>query len=362
VGSTIEIPEVPFLGSKKAGKDMHDLVLYYPEGHEGHFSTGHPERPERVEAIRRSLIRAGRWDQFPHVKPLNLAESVIHAIHTPAYLKYLEDMSRQSGWFDSDTYTTPASWQLANLAAGGGAAVASAVWTGSAKRGFALTRPPGHHATSNRAMGFCLLNNVALAAEHLLAQEGAQRLAIVDLDLHHGNGTQDIFYQRGDVMYLSTHQSPHYPGSGGLNETGAGPGAGMNVNLPLPAFSGDEAFRTLMQACILPLLDRSRPDMLLISVGFDVHWRDPLGQLMLSTAAFGEILAHLCQWADQNCNGKIAVLLEGGYDLDAAGSCGLATVEALLGEQWQDDLGPSPYRETLEWQRTLEMAKRIWEL
>jgi acetoin utilization deacetylase AcuC-like enzyme len=341
---------------------MHDLVLYYPEGHENHFAPGHPERPERVEAIRRSLIRAGKWDQFPQVKPLNLAENVIHAIHTPAYLKYLQDMSRQSGWFDSDTYTRPASWQLAKLAAGGGAAVSSAVWTGYARRGFALTRPPGHHATANRAMGFCLLNNIALAAEHLLAQEGAQRLAIVDLDLHHGNGTQDIFYQRGDVMYISTHQSPLYPGSGSLTETGKGSGAGANVNLPLPPFSGDEAFRTLMQACILPILDRSHPDMLLISVGFDIHWRDPLGQLLVSTTVYGEMLANLCQWADKNCNGKLVVFLEGGYDLDAAGSCGLATVDALTGEDREDDLGLAPSEETLEWHRTLEMARQIWEL
>ncbi len=341
---------------------MDELVLYYPEGHEDHFAAGHPERPERVESIRRKLTKAGMWEKFPQVKPISLAEDVIHGIHTPLYLKKLEDMSRQSGWFDSDTYTKPASWKLANLAAGGGAATASAVWNGGAKRGFALTRPPGHHATSNRAMGFCLLNNVALAAEYLLSQEGAQRLAIVDLDLHHGNGTQDIFYQRGDVLYISTHQSPLYPGTGSLNETGKGMGAGMNVNLPLPPYSGDEAFRAVMHQCILPMLDRNRPEILLISVGFDVHWRDPLGQLLLSTQVYGEILGHICQWADQNCSGKVAIFLEGGYDLDAAASCGLATIDALLGQSGSDDLGPAPYAEILDWQQTLEQARQIWEL
>jgi acetoin utilization deacetylase AcuC-like enzyme len=341
---------------------MDEIVLFYPEGHEEHFTNGHPERPERVETIRQHLTRAGMWDKLPRLKPLSLTDTVIKAVHTPAYLKNLEDTCLQSGWFDSDTYTKPASWKLANLAAGGGAAVASAVWKGQARRGFALTRPPGHHATSNRAMGFCLLNNVAIAAQHLLSQEGAQRLAIVDLDLHHGNGTQDIFYKRGDVLYLSTHQSPLYPGTGGLMETGTGPGAGRNVNLPFPPFSGDEAFRTGMQECILPLLDRNHPEMLLISVGFDVHWRDPLGNLLLSTAVYAELMGHLSRWADQNCDGKIAVFLEGGYDLDAAGSCGQATIEALLGQSGEDDLGPAPYAETRDWIRILQKARQIWDL
>jgi acetoin utilization deacetylase AcuC-like enzyme len=287
---------------------------------------------------------------------------VLHAIHTPDYLSTLEMMCWRGGWFDADTYTTPASWKLAHQAAGGGAAVAVAVWNGQARRGFALTRPPGHHATSQRAMGFCLMNNVALAAGYLLAEENARKLAIVDLDLHHGNGTQDIFYRRGEVFYLSTHQSPLYPGTGSQNETGAGPGAGTNVNLPLPPYSGDEAFQTAMQSCILPLLDRYQPEMLLVSIGFDVHWRDPLGQLLLSTQVYGELISQLVHWADQNCDGRISVFLEGGYDLEAAGSCGLATVQALLGQPWEDQLGPAPYSETKDWQDTLKQARQLWNL
>ncbi len=341
---------------------MEDLALYYPIGHEAHFAIGHPERPERVETIRRVLSEAGMWDKFPKLEPVALPEHVLHAIHTPDYLSTLEMMCRRGGWFDADTYTTPASWKLAHQAAGGGAAVAVAVWNGQARRGFALTRPPGHHATSQRAMGFCLLNNVALAAGYLLAEENARKLAIVDLDLHHGNGTQDIFYRRGEVLYLSTHQSPLYPGTGSQNETGAGPGAGTNVNLPLPPYSGDEAFQTAMQSCILPLLDRYQPEMLLVSIGFDVHWRDPLGQLLLSTQVYGELISQLVHWADQNCDGRISVFLEGGYDLEAAGSCGLATVQALLGQPWEDQLGPAPYSETKDWQDTLKQARQLWNL
>lgn len=341
---------------------MEDLVLYYPVGHEAHFAAGHPERPERFETIRQVLVAADLWDMFLHVEPLQLPDIVLRAIHTPVYLDRLEVTCRRSGWFDSDTYTTPASWDLAHKAAGGGAAVAAAVWEGQARRGFALTRPPGHHATADQAMGFCLLNNIALAAEYLLAEKGAQNVAIVDLDLHHGNGTQNIFYRRKEVLYLSTHQSPLFPGTGGLRETGSGPGAGRNVNLPLPPFSGDKAFRTAMQDCILPLLDRFRPEMLLVSVGFDVHWRDPLGQFLLSTRVYGELLSQLARWADQNCRGRLAVFLEGGYDLQAAGSCGLATVQALTGQPWEDQLGPSPYAEALDWQNTIAMARQLWEL
>ncbi len=341
---------------------MDDLVLFYPSGHEAHYAEGHPERPERVEAIRRSLSRADIWDNYPQLDPISLPIDVLRAIHTPDYLDRLAAMCQRSGWFDADTYTTPASWDLALNAAGGGAAVAERVWSGQAKRGFALTRPPGHHATANRAMGFCLLNNIALAAEFLLATKNARKLAIVDLDLHHGNGTQDIFYRRGEVMYLSTHQTPLYPGTGNIQETGSGPGEGLNLNLPFPPFSGDEAFRAAMQRCILPFLDRNHPEMLLISVGFDVHWRDPLGQLMLSTQVYGELLDQLIQWADQNCDGKIVVFLEGGYDLDAAGSCGLATAKSLLGQTWKDQLGPAPYTETEDWRQTINKVCELWKL
>ena len=209
-------------------------------------------------------------------------------------------------------------------------------------------------------MGFCLLNNVALAAEHLLQREGAQRLAIVDLDLHHGNGTQDAFWERAEVMYVSTHQWPLYPGTGRLEETGSGPGAGTTVNLPLPPGSGDQALQTAMTEVILPLLDRFAPEMILVSAGFDPHWRDPLGHLQLSAAGYGALVAALTRWADQHADGRITLVLEGGYDLEAGATCALAAVAALLGEAWEDPLGPAPQPETSGWQAVIQQAREMW--
>jgi acetoin utilization deacetylase AcuC-like enzyme len=209
-------------------------------------------------------------------------------------------------------------------------------------------------------MGFCLLNNIALAAEYLIQVKGAQRLAIVDLDLHHGNGTQDIFWRRSDVFFISVHQSPLYPGTGRLDEIGEGPGEGYTANFPLPPGSGDQAFRAFMQSLILPLLDRHEPEMLLVSFGFDPHWRDPLGHLLLSAEVYRELIGSLASWADRRCSGKIALFLEGGYDLEAGAACGQAGAAALLGLPWQDPLGPSPRMEVKSWQAVLQAARTHW--
>ena len=344
---------------------MYDLVYFYPHGHEAHYQDGHPERPERIEALRKAIKRAGWWDDYPKLAPLALSRDLLEEIHTPAYLEALEAACARGASLDMDTYTTPASWDLALSAAGGGVTVARAVWQAESRRGFALTRPPGHHATSARAMGFCLLNNVALAAQDLLTRDDsryppAERLAIVDLDLHHGNGTQDIFYQRGDVFYLSTHQSPLYPGTGSLQETGAGQGAGATANFPLPPFTGDEGFNAVMDELILPLLDRFNPQMLLVSVGFDIHWRDPLGQLLLSAQAYHHLISKFTAWADQNCHGKIVLFLEGGYDLQAGEACAQAFVSALLNKPWVDRLGSSNREESQSWRPVLRTARELW--
>ena len=211
-------------------------------------------------------------------------------------------------------------------------------------------------------MGFCLLNNIALAAEYLQQEQGAIKLAIVDLDLHHGNGTQDIFYRRGDVLYISTHQYPHYPGTGALRETGLGSGEGATANFPFPPMSGDIAFQTVMEEAILPILDRFAPEMILVSYGFDTHWRDPLGNLMLSASGYASLIDSLADWADRNCQGRLALFLEGGYDLEAAAACAQGVTAALLDLEWEDSLGVSPYPESNAWQAMLEQAKQIWGL
>ena len=193
---------------------MEEIVYFYPEGHENHYEPGHPERPERIEVIRDSLQKGKLWEPYQKLAPLTLSSEILQFIHSPAYLNLLEMTCKRSGQLDMDTYTTQATWMLAHHAAGGAAAVASYVWERQACRGFALTRPPGHHATHGQGMGFCLLNNIAISAEYLIRTYNVKKLAIIDLDLHHGNGTQDIFWKRNDVLYISTHQSPFYPGIG----------------------------------------------------------------------------------------------------------------------------------------------------
>lgn len=338
---------------------MDSLVFYYPEGHQKHYIYGHPERPERIQVIREGLQEAGYWSSFPIIPPFNPSDGLLTAVHDWEYLQLLERASQKEQMLDPDTYATRDSWQLALNAAGGALAVVDRVWEGEALTGFALTRPPGHHATRSRAMGFCLINNVAVAAEYLLLEKGAERIAIIDLDLHHGNGTQDIFWQRGDVIYVSIHQAPFYPGTGALYEVGAGPGEGSTLNLPIPAFSGDVAYQSLLAEIILPYLNQTRPKMLLISFGFDTHWRDPLGSMQVSADCVYRMITELGNWADANCRGRIAVVLEGGYDLEAGKACGQAVSAGLLRVPWQDTLGSSPKSEQDSWMETLREAKGL---
>lgn len=347
--------------------EVEAIVYFYPAGHAAHYEPGHPERPDRVEAVRQALEQSGWWDPYPSLQPLILSQDFLGTVHAPRYLAALEAACRQGRHLDMDTYTTPASWQLALNAAGGTAAVVRQIWTGQAQSGLALARPPGHHATHTQGMGFCLMNNAAIAAEYLLHPptadfQAARRLAIVDLDLHHGNGTQDIFWRRNDVLYISTHQNPLYPGTGLLDETGEGEGIGCTANIPLPPATGDQGFQAVMQELILPLLDRFAPEMLLVSAGFDPHWRDPLGHLMLSAAGYGSLIGNLSQWAHKNCQGKVALILEGGYDLDAAAACMQASIAALLQQPWQDPLGPSPRPEGKSYQRVVDNARELWGL
>jgi len=341
---------------------MEDLIYYYPHGHEKHSQSGHPERPERVETIVKVLQENGLWEHYPKAEPKQLSIEEIALVHSRDYLRELENVCRLGDSLDMDTYTTRFSWELALKTAGGAVSVAEAVWNRQARRGFALTRPPGHHATSRQGMGFCLLNNVAIAAAWVIHRLGAKQVAILDFDLHHGNGTQDIFWERADVFFLSTHQSPLYPGSGYLDEIGAGEGRGFTANFPLPPGSGDRAFANLMEKIILPLLDRIQPQMLLISYGFDPHWRDPLGHLQLSARQYGEMIRQLTDWSELYCGGKIALFLEGGYDLEAAKACTLAVVNALLGMPSDDPLGVSPREEGNSWQKILEQARQIWQI
>jgi acetoin utilization deacetylase AcuC-like enzyme len=332
---------------------MQELALFYPEGHEKHNAPNHPERPERVEEIRKALASAGLWQEEFLTAPKQVPEEILNAIHTQAHL---ERLKAAPDYLDPDTYLTPDSGRLAFNAAGGGIAVAETVWLRNAKRGFALTRPPGHHATPDDAMGFCLLNNIALAAEYLLQKHQAEHVAIVDIDLHHGNGTQDIFYRRGDVFFCSIHQYPLYPMTGLAHEVGADEGEGITVNVPYPPRAGDLARMTALEEAVLPALEKFRPNIILVSAGFDAHWRDPLGHQLASAQGYGEVISSLSQFADRYCQGRIAVFLEGGYDLEAGAVSALAATQALLDLKWSDPLGPGPVDEDDYWKKRLDQV------
>jgi acetoin utilization deacetylase AcuC-like enzyme len=245
---------------------------------------------------------------------------------------------QNGGWLDLDTYTTAGSWEAALLAAGGAIQLVEAIAAGRASNGFALVRPPGHHATPTRSMGFCLFNNIAIAARHALDTLGIERLAIVDYDVHHGNGTQDCFYDEERVLFCSTHASPLYPGTGAEQEVGSGAGYGTTLNLPLAYGVGDAGFARLYDDVVLPALRRFRPQLILVSAGYDGHWDDPLGPLSLSVAGYAALTQRLAELADALCGGRIALVLEGGYSLPALGACVVAALRVLLGR----DPGPDP--------------------
>ena len=339
---------------------MKDLALFYPENHEQHFSPDHPERPERVEAIRAALKGAGLWESAMQVGPAFVPEEVLYAIHSEAHTQNIEAASRRGGHIDADTYVTAASWQLALNAAGGGIAVAEAVYQREAKRGLALSRPPGHHATQDHAMGFCLLNNIALTAEYLLQKTDADRIAILDIDLHHGNGTQDIFYNRGDLFFCSIHQYPLYPMTGQADETGRGEGERTTLNIPFPPYAGDLARITAFDDVILPLFAQFQPDMVLVSAGFDAHWRDPLGHQLSTANGYADLITKVTAFADAHCEGRLAVLLEGGYDIEGGASSCLALTQAMVGQEWEDPVGPSPLPEDDHWMARLKQVKDVW--
>jgi acetoin utilization deacetylase AcuC-like enzyme len=231
--------------------------------------------------------------------------------------------------FDPDTHTSTDTWETATLAVGGVLTAVDAVFDGEAQNAFAVVRPPGHHALPERAMGFCFFNNVAIAAAYLVRVRGLQRVLILDWDVHHGNGTQEIFYESPQVLYMSTHQFPFYPGTGRLDEIGAGAGTGFTVNVPLPAMFGDNEYLRVFDDLLMPIARQFNPEFILISSGFDCHYRDPLGGMRVTEGGFVAMTHRLKRLAAECCSGKIVAALEGGYDLRALADSGRAVLEEL---------------------------------
>jgi acetoin utilization deacetylase AcuC-like enzyme len=291
----------------------------------------HPERPERITAVRDAL-RAARLDARGTALPARPAtEDEIGLVHRPGYVSELtRTVPGKSGWLDADTYYSPGSWDAAVKAAGAVVDLTCAVLDGRFRRGMALVRPPGHHAEAGRAMGFCLINNIAVAAAAARAR-GAGRVAILDWDVHHGNGTQHMFEDDPTVLYLSSHQYPYYPGTGAPGEVGTGAGRGATVNVALPAGCGDAEYAVVFDEVFLPALRRFRPDILLVSAGFDAYVDDPLAGMRVSLDGYRAIARATTAVADELCEGRVVSTLEGGYHLSGLGHGVVAMLDAFDG-------------------------------
>jgi acetoin utilization deacetylase AcuC-like enzyme len=293
----------------------------------------HPERPERLVAIARALRDKGGETRAKRLPIRRAKEEELGLVHTPSYITDLaREVPGRSGYLDEDTFFSPGSWEAALAAAAGAVDLARAVVDGSLRRGLAVVRPPGHHAEPDHAMGFCLFNNVAIAAAAARAA-GCARVAVMDWDVHHGNGTQTAFWRDPTVMYLSTHQYPFYPGTGAATDIGGGPGEGTTVNVPLPAGSGDAEYAAAFDEVIVPALRAFRPDILLVSAGYDAFVDDPLADMRVSVAGYRRMAATLAAVTEEACDGRLVVVLEGGYDLDGLGACAASTFELMLEER-----------------------------
>jgi acetoin utilization deacetylase AcuC-like enzyme len=289
----------------------------------------HPERPDRLRAILAALETEAFALLARRVAP-RAERAQLARVHPEAFVDWvLENIPKEEGWIglDADTIVCPESGEAALRAAGAVCAAVDAVATGEARHAFCAVRPPGHHAEPTRAMGFCLFNNVAVGAQHARAVHGLRRIAVVDFDVHHGNGTQAAFESDAELFYASTHQSPLYPGTGAADEHGV---ADNIVNAPLAPFAGSVEFRQAMERVILPALDGFKPELLLISAGFDAHTRDPLASLNLVEEDYAWITRELCKLAARHAEGRVVSALEGGYDLRALALSTAAHVDALM--------------------------------
>jgi acetoin utilization deacetylase AcuC-like enzyme len=309
-----------------------------------------PSHPENARRLRRILSVLNQEEIIPLLtslepRPATVAE--LQRVHTATHIEHVQRLAESGGgYLDPDTYTSPRSFDAAVMAAGGLVRAVEAVLENEVANGFALVRPPGHHATPTRAMGFCLFNNVAVAAQAALADTNVERVFIADFDVHHGNGTQDIFADDPAIFYFSTHQYPHYPGTGRWNETGTGRGTGTVLNVPLPSQVGDAGYAQVFAELVWPLAVRFKPDLILVSAGYDAHWSDPLAQMSLSLTGYAWLGQELVAMANQLCKGRIVWTLEGGYQLDVLAYGVLNSFRAMLGESTiADPLGPSPYPE-----------------
>jgi len=338
------------------------IAVVDDERFDAHHDRGyHPECPERLDAARAALKRSLPAERRVELGARPATDAELEAVHRADYVAALRGaLAKGFGHLDPDTFFSPGSREAAWLAAGGAAELGAALARQDVARGIALLRPPGHHAEPARPMGFCMLNNIAVAAQSALAA-GAQRVAIVDWDVHHGNGTQAAFYSDPRVLFVSLHQYPHYPGTGPASEVGAGEGRGLTANLALPAGSGAETYSDAFRRVVLPLLEGFGAEVLLVSAGFDAHARDPLASMELETPAYHAMASALLDHAEAH-GARVGHVLEGGYDLRALEDSVAAVVRATLGERSALAEDPVPPRARAAIDETLLHLQRAGAL
>jgi len=309
-----------------------------------HDTGAHPENARRLEAIISDLDRTGIRQQLRAIpaRPATLEE--ITSVHQVEYVSRLEAYCRQGGgWWDADTVMSNGSYKATIYAAGGSIAAIEAVMKRDVASAYALVRPPGHHARSNNAMGFCLFNNIAIAAKYALRTYKMERVLIIDFDVHHGNGTEEAFAHNPNVIYISTHQCPLFPGTGHLNETGQGIRGGAVINIPLPAGCGDNEYKRVFDEIIVPATRRFKPELILVSAGYDGHWADEMSNMRLTLDGYYFITRIIKQLADEFCGGRSVFCLEGGYNLKVLSCAVNATFNIWLGDNYfEDPLGLPP--------------------
>jgi acetoin utilization deacetylase AcuC-like enzyme len=344
---------------------MTTALIYDPVFLEHITPRNHPEQPLRLE-MAMQVLEALNWlerDGLVQMAPRAASEDELAAVHDRAYIHEVEAAAqrvaeamarggRETRYFAPDTYISPKSYEAAIKAAGAPLTATDAVMKGEINNAYCLVRPPGHHALPAGAMGFCLFNNAAVAARCALDRYGLERVMIIDYDVHHGNGTQDMFYDDPRVLYFSIHQAPFYPGTGHSGERGAGAGLGTTINVPLPATTGYEVYEPVFRQVMAPAADRFRPQLILVSAGFDAHWKDAIPQtsthtnMYLSTAGFAKLNAIIIELAQYLCDGRLILIQEGGYNVQAMAACVATCINLLLGDDAAvDNLGPPPDRQ-----------------
>ncbi len=308
-------------------------IAYSEKFRDHKTGDGHPESPSRMEAIRRALDAPSLEGKYVPLEPRSAERDEVLLLHTERhYEEVLGTRNRDSVYLDEDTVTSPGSADVALLAVGAVLTSVDAVLDGQVDNAFALVRPPGHHAKPDKAMGFCLFNNIAVAAQYALRNRGLKRVLIVNFDLHHGNGTQKAFYTSPEVLFISTHQWPYYPGTGGLKEIGKDAGRGFTLNVPLSGGTGDEECVQVFRKIVGPVGREFSPDLVLVSAGFDAHKKDPLGTLQLTPSGYAALTKEILDIAHDVCGGRAVFSLEGGYHLAGLEESVTRVVEVMAGE------------------------------